>query len=793
MRGRAHKPRQRGAPAAATAVLLAALVLIFFPASSMAQSSDGLLNLDVDAQAGQVLLHFTDLPSDFLYAPALRSGVGSNDLELDRGQFDRTRWVRFERVGNRVLLIEPNLAFRAGGGGSAEHRAVEESFTQSVLAGFPIREGDADITVDIAPFLLSDVRRIGSHIAELDQGSFELDPDRSAIEFDGVRNFPSNSLLPVTMTFSGSEPGAFIRSVTPTADSLTVRVVHQFIRLPDDGYAPRRFHPRSGYFPLAYRDYGAPLNEDVERRLIYRHRLQPGQILHYYVDGGAPEPVRSALLEGASWWSEAFAAAGFPGTFSVDVLPENADPLDVRYNVIQWVHRSTRGWSYGASVADPRNGEIIKGHVSLGSLRVRQDQLIAEALTAPFTSADARSDAAQEMALARLRQLAAHEVGHTLGLDHNFAASFSGDASVMDYPHPELYLGENGDIRLDRAYRVGISPWDKLAIRYGYTVFPAHQEAKGLAAILAEAGKAGIAFISDPDARPAGSARRGANLWDNGHNALARLDELLAIRRAGLEHFSAAVVPPDRPLSDMERRLVPVYLLHRYQVQAVAKLLGGLEYDYLMKGDDNRLQPVASAAQLGALGALTALLEPRRLALPESLRYLIPPPPLGYSRNREYFADATGQPFDQLAPARAGTDLVVRELLQPQRLARVREQHALNPDLPGIGQVTDALLGASWESPAPRDPYLAAIREEVRWRVLRGLMTLSADASASDPVRAAGTAALLHLDDELGRGKYRREATARAARDQIRRFFTRPPAESGTPADPVPPGSPIGG
>ena len=519
----------------------------------------------------------------------------------------------------------------------------------------------------------------------------------------------------------------------------------------------------------------------------------PAQADVTYVDNGTPEPVRSALLEGASWWNEAFAQAGIENGFSVEVLPAEADPLDIRYNVIQWVHRSTRGWSYGHSVSDPRTGQIIKGHVSLGSLRVRQDQLIAEALTAPFTAPGAQSSAARDMALARLRQLAAHEVGHTLGLDHNFAASSSGDASVMDYPHPNLYLDESGRVRLDRAYASGISPWDSLTIRYGYSRFSPGQETSGLSAILAEANEQGIAFIAGQDARVPGSAHPGAHLWDNGQDTLKRLDELLTIRQAGLQNFSTAVIPSGTPLFEMERRLVPVYLLHRYQLDATAKLLGGLYYGYGLKDDGpTTLKPVDARFQQQALDAMVALLRPESLALPENLRYLVPPPVSGYVRDREFFSGQTGVTFDHLAPVRTGADLVIRELLQPQRLTRLAEQHMLDPDLPGISDVMDALFKVSWGAETPRDGYHEAIMAEVEWRLLRGLMALSADQTTADLTRQSGTAALISLADELQSNARKGDVRAKAARHEILKFLDRPVDSEKAAPDPVPPGSPIG-
>lgn len=775
-------------------ITITLFVLLFCASASAVDTEDGLLELQVNPETGQVLLQLNALPAEFLYVPALQSGVGSNDLGLDRGQLQRTRLVRFERFGNRVMLVEPNLDFRADTTNTAEKRSVTQAFAQSVIAGFEITNpGEENVIIDLTPMLVSDMTRISMQIKALEQGSFEIDAARSAVDTAAIRNFPQNTLIPAVLTFKGSEPGQFIQDVTPTPDSLTVRVTHQFVQLPDSNFQTREFHPRSGYFALQYKDYAAPLESSMERRLIYRHRLNPGETLTYYVDNGTPEPVRSALLEGASWWADAFAAAGFPNAFKVAVLPEDADPLDVRYNVIQWVHRATRGWSYGYSVSDPRTGEIIKGHVSLGSLRVRQDQMIAEALTAPFQGKGEGIKAAREMALARLRQLSAHEVGHTLGIDHNFAASYSGDASVMDYPHPDFYLDEQGMIRVDKAYLTGVSPWDKLAVRYGYTPFPASSEKQSLAAILNEAAQQNIAFITDQDARAPGSAHPAAHLWDNGTDAITRLNELLQIRRIALQNFSPAVIPDGTALFELETRLVPVFLLHRYQVEAVAKLLGGLNYDYRFRGDSpSPVTPVAAKTQNIAMELLLDLLQAQNLALPENLRYLIPPPPAEYRRDRENFPGATGAAFDHLAPARAGADLVLRELLQAQRLTRLAEQHALDADQPDPRQLLSSLMTVSWQAKAPSDAYLAAIQTEVNWLVLRHLMALASDRSTTDSTRALGLAQVAELESALRSKARKGDPQAIAAIQEIRQFLLRPSDTEPVKPDPAPPGSPIG-
>ncbi|HET6566244.1 MAG TPA: zinc-dependent metalloprotease, partial [Xanthomonadales bacterium] len=441
----------------------------------------------------------------------------------------------------------------------------------------------------------------------------------------------------------------------------------------------------------------------------------------------------------------------------------------------------------------PRTGEIIKGHVSLGSLRVRQDQMIAEALTTPFQGEGEGVKAAREMALARLRQLSAHEVGHTLGIDHNFAASYTGDASVMDYPHPNIYLDAENNIRLDQAYATGVSPWDKLAVRYGYTEFAEGTEAQSLRAILDEAAEQKIAFITDQDARAPGSAHPAANLWDNGTDAIARLDELLAIRQLALQQFSSAVIPDGTALFELESRLVPVFLLHRYQVDAVAKLLGGLNYDYRFRGDTpSQVTPVDAGTQLAAMDSLLDLLDPGMLALPQNLRYLVPPPPTEYRRDRENFPTATGAAFDHLAPARAGADLVLSELLQPQRLSRLAEQHALQPDQPDPAGMLKQLVASSWLAKPAADEYLNAIQTEVNWLVLQHLVALANSTNTIDSTRALGIAQLVELEASLRSKARKGDPQAIAAVQEIRRFLDR---ESSAPArtiDPAPPGSPIG-
>jgi hypothetical protein len=625
---------------------------------------DGFLPLYWDAGAGKVWLEVPVLERELIYAVSLTTGVGSNDIGLNRGQLGRERIVRFERVGPRIFLVQPNYTYRAESDNPDERRAVEEAFAISTLWGFSVAaETDGRVLVDASDFILRDAHGVIGVLKRGDQGSFQLDRDRSAVYLPRTKAFPRNSEIEVSLTFTGTEPGRQVRSVTPTAEAITVRQRHSFIALPEPGYSPRPNDPRAGYFGVSYLDYATPIGLPMRQRLIARRRLEKQdptaavspavEPIVYYLDRGTPEPVRSALLEGAGWWNEAFEAIGFQDAFRVEMLPDGADPMDVRYNVIQWVHRSTRGWSYGSSIWDPRTGEIIKGHVSLGSLRVRQDYLLATGLSAPFVSGDEAAPELTELALARLRQLSAHEVGHTLGLAHNFLASTRDRASVMDYPHPLVTIAPDGTLDLSDAYDVGLGAWDMAAISYGYQDFPDDTDkTAALQAIIDSARRNGLEFITDQDARPMGAAHPGSNLWDNGIDAAQELERIMAVRRVALDRFGAAAIRSGAPWATLEEVLVPLYLSHRFQVDAAAKLIGGSRYVYTVRGDG--LPPVTavpSDQQWRAVSALLATITPDALALPASAIESIPPRPSTYPPHRELFRRYTGVTFDAVAPA----------------------------------------------------------------------------------------------------------------------------------------------
>jgi hypothetical protein len=469
----------------------------------------GYFNFYWDEKTGHILLEVDKFDTEFLYVNSLPAGVGSNDLALDRGQIGNSRIIKFIKSGPKILLVQPNYAYRAISNNADERKSVEEAFAQSVIWGFK-QEADQDgrVLIDLTPFLLRDSHAIADKLAASQQGSFNLDESRSAVYLPNTKGFPENSEFEATITLTGKGKGSEIASVTPDPNSVTVRMHQSFIKLPDNNYKVRKFDPRSGFYENSYMDYATPIDQPIVKRQLVRHRLEkkdpaatmsdPVKPIIYYVDRGAPEPVRTALIEGASWWNQAFEAAGYKNAFQVKLLPEDADPMDIRYNIIQWVHRSTRGWSYGESIVDPRTGEIIKGQVSLGSLRDRQDFLIAEGLLQPYEDGKPTSDAMLKLAIARLHQLAAHEVGHTLGLQHNFTSSINNRASVMDYPPPLYSLNSDGTIDVSKAYTTEIGGWDKRAVLYGYQDFPAGTDNDGaLKGIMNETLKEGYLFITD--------------------------------------------------------------------------------------------------------------------------------------------------------------------------------------------------------------------------------------------------------------------------------------------------------
>ncbi len=768
----------------------------------------GLMEVRLDREKGRALLELPvgddgEILGEFLYVESLRTGLGSNPVGLDRGQLGPTRLIRFRRVGERVLIEEANLAFRAMSEDPRERAAVGESFATSVLWGGPIEAAeDGRLLVDLTDFLVRDAHGSAQRIQRAGQGSFHLDKDRSALDLDATLVFADNAEFEAVLTFGGDEPGGLVRETTPSADSVTLVQHHSFIRLPREGYAPRRFDPRVSSFPVTFADYASPLDGDLMTRWIARHRLEkvepgaaPSRVVEpivYYVDPGAPEPIRSALIEGAGWWAEAFEAAGFIDAFRVEVLPEGAHPLDVRYNMIQWVHRSTRGWSYGGAMTDLRTGEIIKGHVSLGSLRIRQDRMIFEALAGVEHTGDGTGEDPIEIALARIRQLAAHEVGHTLGFSHNFAAStYGGRASVMDYPAPLIRVGEDGELDFSDAYGVGIGVWDVHALRYAYSEFGDEvSEFEGLGAIVREGLAAGFEFISDSDARNPGGAHPRAHLWDNGRDATEGLLLALRVRKIALDRFGEKNIREGEAMSSLRARIVPAYLHHRYQLEAACKLVGGLDFAFSVRGDGQaRAAALSEDRQRAALRAVLVCIEPATLDIPDSALAVLEPRAYGIESG-EVFAGDTGPAFDTLGAAGSAADIALSLLLHPTRAARLVEQHANDAAQLGWVEVLDGLVERVFT--AAGEGRRGAIARRVQDLLVVRLIRLAGNGRAPPEVRSETEAALSRLRERLGAASG--EAHAARLIREIDRFSARDLENvgAGEGADEPPAGSPIG-
>ena len=783
------------------------------------QKIDGYLPLYWDDKTGSLLMEISKLDTEMLYSTGLTAGLGSNDIGLDRGIGGQGRVVKFQRIGPRIMMVQPNYTWRANSQNPDEVKAVEDAFARSILWGFGIAaETDGRVLVDATDFLLRDVLNAGPRLG----GNYRVDRTRSAFNLPQTKGFPKNTEIDTILTFSseggaagggrgggGRGGGGFgggmfsgsVGSVTPTADAVTLREHHSFAELPDAGYKPRLDDPRSGFGSLQYADYAAPITSPLVQRFTRRHRLEKvdptarvseaKKPIRYYVDRGTPEPIRSALLEGARWWNQAFEAAGYRNAFQVDLLPVGADPMDIRYNMINWVHRSTRGWSTGGSIADPRTGEIIKATVTLGSLRDRQDYLIFEGLLAPYKTGTETPAILAQTAIARIRQLAAHEVGHTLGIGHQYYNSSKGRISVMDYPHPLEKLNADGTIDLSDAYATGIGEWDKVAIAFGYQDFPpGTDEPAALRKIIDDAWKQDLIYMSNQDL----DATPRVDQWNNGTDVAAELTRIMAVRRAALKRFDETVIKKDAPMATMEEALVPLYMYHRYAVESAATALGGQDYIYAFRGDDRiPTKWVSAAQQRAALTALVSSLSPSELALPKNALLKIPPRPSGWGMHRELFTRYTGEVFDPISPASAAADVTIGFILSPDRAARMVAQHALDPNLPGLDDVIDSLRRSTLNAPATT-PYEHEIRRATSWVLVDRLMAL-ASASPMPQVRAIASSALASIQGTRfgastapGDGP---AGTLMAA--DIKRFLERPLAPITMPSLPdAPPGAPIG-
>ncbi|MEW1642790.1 zinc-dependent metalloprotease [Streptomyces sp. NPDC091219] len=749
---------------------------------------------DPELRSDRLLLGIRHFDEPFLLAVSLSQGLGSSDLWLDRGKAGRTSLAQFRRVGDRVLLAVRNKHFLTSGDPAAV-RAGEESFALSVVWSAPVlREENGAAVVDATGLVLADHDLIAEHLHDREQGDHTIDASASLPLVADCRTGPTAVRLPALLTFRGPGRGPAVRAVAGDPRAITVIQQLTLLRLPASPLPARRYHPASGGYGIGYADHALVGRASTQVRIQPRFRAEPGGVpIVFHIDPAVPEPFRSAVVEGGNWWQRAFAAIGLPDAYRVEPGGSGFDPYDPDVNGVVWVHRAGRGWSLGQGLTDPRTGEILHARVRLGSQRVEQVRALGESLLAPYGRPDEaeRLAAVEELVLARLRQLAAHEIGHALGFMHNFASSGHPEPSVMDYPHARIRVTEEGGLDLTAAYGTGLGPWDHVLVAHAYGRFDAGDEEHALAELRREAAESGLIYLSDEDAQGPGAAHADAVTWVTGADALQALETVLRVRRIALDGFSRGVLPPDRQTGELEERAVLVHLLHRHEVTAAARLVGGVRYAYGLAGEDGQgARPVDAVTQHTALTRLAELLRAEQLALPRTVLDTLTPPAIRYGRTEQYLDTGAGRIFDPFEAVRVAAALVTEHLLDPARLNRVAWQHAADPGIPGVGDLVDALLTATWRrtDPVPADlPGGTAVQHAADWTLLNHLLTLLDDTALHAPVRMSLRAAVRRLGTEL---RCQGDEQAREAGELIRAFLADAGSVRIDPLPRVPPGAP---
>ena len=767
-------------------------LFILLSLSIGAPASAQFVGVRVDADRNKVLLEIAPqrLNRDLLHQSVLATGFGANALGLDRGQTGGSAVVRFERQGKRVLLVRDNWSARAQGAGPAGERAAAEAYPTSVIASFPIEsENNGTLVVDATGLFLTDTYGIGESLRRAQQGSARVDANRSWVDAERTRSFPTNTEIHAVLTFSIENPGPAVRRHVPDPSSATMEIHHSLVELPSpQGFTPRVADPRSGFFATQFNDFGQSFEGTYRAGFINRWRLipkdpaayargeptEPVTPIVYYLDPAIPEPYRTAFRDGGSWWNRVFEAAGWRNAFQIRDLPAGVDPMDARYNLIYWVHRSGPGPSVGPSFADPRTGEIVRTVVRMDSWRSLIDYNIYAGLL-PAAGSNGLSMPAEEFTMARRRQHVAHEIGHTLGLSHNFIASSQGRASVMDYPVPIIRVGANGQLDLSRAYAPFAGGWDSLAIRYGYSWYPnGDAERAGLDRIVKEGLTRGLRFVADQHAGAEGSIPD-ATRWVEGATAFDAVERTSAVRRVLIEKFDERAIKPGEPMYLLNMRFAHVYLHHRYSLEGLVKYIGGMDFTYAVRGDSQTPTTVVPAAeQRRALTVALDELEPARLAVPARVMALIPPAPAGGDQSIEWIGSAGGTSFDQISLAGGLATEVIEGILERERAARLVMFNARDAANPSLDEVVRTLVNRTWGATPSANGGHQALRRAVQQVVLNALLDRAGDKQALAEVRSISAMHLDLLKNRLsavaGGSPADRAHRAAAIRD-INRFF----------------------